>query len=66
MTYRVVYGETLPAWEEHFPTKQEAEAFAKKQRGLGDIVFEVDKIDPNDTKPHSLIGAINQHTEKET
>ena len=29
MSYRVVYGETMPAWERTFPTKREAKAFAK-------------------------------------
>lgn len=27
MSYRVVYGETRPAWEKIFPTMREAKAF---------------------------------------
>ena len=34
MNYRVVYGETMPAWEKIFDTKREAYAFAKEHRRL--------------------------------
>ena len=37
--YRVVYGETRPAWERRFPTKRAARAFAKAQKKLGDTMF---------------------------
>jgi len=41
MNYRVIYGETVPAWDRDFSTRREANAFAKKQRECGDIVFGV-------------------------
>jgi hypothetical protein len=43
MSYRVVYGETMPAWEKVFATKREADAFAKEHRSFGDIIFSVAK-----------------------
>lgn len=58
MSYRVVYGETMPAWEKTFPTRREANAFAKKHRGMGDKVFSVAKVDPNDPRPQSIMAAI--------
>lgn len=58
MSYRVVYGETMPAWERVFRTRREADAFAKKHRAMGDKVFSVRKVDLNDLGPHSIMGAI--------
>jgi hypothetical protein len=58
MAYRVVYGETMPAWEKILPTRREARAFANNHRRWGDIVFSVRKVDYNDRGPHSLMGAI--------
>lgn len=58
MSYRVVYGETMPAWEKTFSNKREADAFAKKHRSFGDVVFSVRKVDLNETGPHSLMAAI--------
>lgn len=46
--YRVVYGETRPAWEHIFPTLREARAFAKKHKSFGDIVFSVRKVVPGE------------------
>lgn len=46
--YRVVYGETMPAWEQEFPTLREAKTFAKEHEGFGDIVFSITKIIPGD------------------
>lgn len=60
MSYRVVYGETMPAWEKTFPTRREAQAFAKKHKSFGDVIFSIGKVDPNDTSPHSLTAAIAQ------
>jgi hypothetical protein len=57
MTYRVVYGETMPAWEQTFPTKREAEAFANRHKSFGDLIFEVSKVAPNDP-PKSLMAAL--------
>lgn len=57
MAYRVVYGETMPAWEKIFPTKREAEVFAKKHRSFGDVIFSVAKVVPGQP-PQSLAAAI--------
>lgn len=59
MSYRVVYGETMPAWERIFSTKREAERFVKHCKHVGDIVFSISKIVPNE-KPQSLMAAIEQ------
>jgi len=58
MPYRVVYGETMPAWEEIFPTLREAQAFAKKHKSFGDIIFSIGKVVPGQ-KPRSLAAAID-------
>lgn len=55
--WRVVYGESRPAWEQIFPTKREADAFAKKHRGFGDIIFSVAKVIPGEP-PQSMTAAI--------
>jgi hypothetical protein len=57
MSYRVVYGETRPAWEQIFPTKREAQAFAKQQKRVGDVVFSVKKVVPGEL-PQSITAAI--------
>lgn len=58
MSYRVVYGETMPAWEKTFPTKREAEAFAKEHESFGDIIFSIKKVMPGE-RPQSLTAALN-------
>lgn len=58
MSYRVVYGESRPAWERIFPTKAEADQFAKKHRGMGDRVFSVKKVVPGEP-PQSMQAAID-------
>lgn len=55
--YRVVYGESRPAWERIFPTMREAKAFAKKHEGLGDVIFSVKKVVPGEP-PQSMAAAI--------
>ncbi len=57
MTYRVVYGETMPAWEQIFPTEAKAQAFAKKHKAMGDIVFSVRKVVPGE-RPQSMTALI--------
>lgn len=59
--YRVVYGETVPAWERTFPTKREANAFAKKHKGFGDIIFSIAKVVPGEP-PQSISSAIARAT----
>lgn len=57
MSYRVVYGETMPAWEKVFPTRREAQAFAKEHRRLGDIVFSIKEVVAGE-KPQSMTALI--------
>lgn len=54
MSYRVVYGETMPAWEKEFPTLREAKAFAKEHESFGDKIFSIAKVKPNDSPTRSL------------
>ena len=58
MSYRVVYGESRPAWEQIFPTKRQADAFAKKQKKCGDVIFSVKKVVPGEP-PQSMTAAID-------
>lgn len=62
MSYRVVYGETRPAWERIFPTKREAEAFAKKHKSFGDVIFSIRKVVPGEP-PQSIAAAIDRAQE---
>lgn len=54
---RVVYGESRPAWEQIFPTMKEAEAFAKKHRSFGDVIFSIKPVIPGEP-PQSMAAAI--------
>lgn len=58
MSYRVVYGETIPAWERIFPTMREAKAFAAKHRGFGDVIFSVKEVVPGEW-PQSLMAKLD-------
>lgn len=55
--YRVVYGESRPAWEQIFPTMRAAKAFAKKHQSFGDVIFSIKKVVPGEA-PQSMVGAI--------
>jgi hypothetical protein len=57
MSYRVVYGESRPAWEKTFPTQKQAKTFAKAQERVGDIVFSIKKVVPGEP-PQSLMAMI--------
>jgi hypothetical protein len=50
--YRVVYGETIPAWEKIFPTLSKAKAFAKEHEGFGDIIFSIARVVPDERPKH--------------
>jgi len=63
MRYRVVYGETLPAWERVFSTMREANAFAKKHLSYGDIIFSVAKVGRGEG-PQSMMAVIAAETKK--
>lgn len=56
--YRVVYGETMPAWEKIFPTMKEAKAFAKEHESFGDVIFSITPVVPGE-RPRSLAAAID-------
>lgn len=58
MSYRVVYGETMPAWERIFATKKEADTFARMQQSVGDVIFSVKPVKPGDDRPYSVMAAI--------
>jgi hypothetical protein len=55
--YRVVYGETLPAWEQILPTMKEAMAFAKEHKSFGDRIFSIKKV-VQGQPPQSVMAAI--------
>lgn len=57
MTVRVVYGETMPAWEKTFPTMREAKAFAKKHKGFGDTIYDISEVRAGDP-PKSMAAII--------
>ena len=56
--WRVVYGETMPAWERIFPTKREAEKFAREHESFGDVIFDISPVVPGEA-PKSLAAAID-------
>ena len=58
-TYRVVYGETIPAWEKIFHTLREAKAFAKEHESFGDIIFSIKPVVPGEG-PQCLTAAIDE------
>lgn len=51
--WRVVYGEGRPAWEQIFPTKREADVFAKQHRSFGDVIFSIARVTPGEP-PQSM------------
>lgn len=55
--WRVVYGESRPAWEKILPTRREARAFAKEHESFGDIIFSIKKVVPGEP-PQSMAAAI--------
>lgn len=57
--WRVVYGESRPAWERIFDTRREARDYARGQRHVGDIIFSIKKVVPGEG-PQSIMGAIEQ------
>lgn len=65
MTWRVVYGETIPAWEKTFPTKREAAAFATKHESFGDIIFSIAKTVLGEPA-RSLMAALEEPRKKPT
>jgi len=56
-SYRVVYGEMMPAWERIFPSMREAKAFAKEHESFGDVIFSISPVVPGEP-PRSLTAAL--------
>lgn len=56
--FRVVYGESMPAWERIFPTMKAAKAFAKEHKSFGDVIFSIKEVVPGEP-PQSMTGAID-------
>lgn len=56
-SYRVVYGETMPAWERIFQSLREANAFAKEHESFGDVIFSISRVVPGE-RPMSLSAAL--------
>lgn len=56
--YRVVYGESRPAWEQIFPTMRAAKTFAKEHKSFGDVIFSVKKVIPGEG-PQSMMAVID-------
>ena len=44
MPYRVVYGETMPAWEKIVPTTRAADRFKRQREHVGDVVFSIARM----------------------
>lgn len=65
MSYRVVYGESRPAWEQIFPTLRAATAFAKEHETFGDLIFSVKKVIPGEG-PQSIMAAIEADRARST
>lgn len=61
--YRVVYGETMPAWEKIFETKEEADAFAEEHETFGDIIFSIQPVVEGEP-PQSLAAMIEAERKK--
>jgi len=55
--YRVVYGETMPAWEKTFSSMADAKAFAKEHESFGDVIFSITRVVPGE-QPRSLMAAL--------
>jgi hypothetical protein len=57
--WRVVYGETIPAWEQTFRTREEARKFVRQHKEMGDVIFSMRKVIEGEG-PQSLAAAIEE------
>ena len=57
MPYRVVYGETMPAWEKIVPTRRAADRFKRQRERVGDVVFSIARVIEGEP-PQSITAAI--------
>lgn len=48
MTYKIVYGETRPAWSQEFATKRELLKFVNRCVSVGDLIFGIEQIRKGD------------------
>lgn len=61
--WRVVYGETMPVWEQAFRTKRAADTFAKKHRSFGDVIFSIARITGTEMRgPLSMMAETEEAT----
>ncbi len=59
MPYRVVYGETMPAWEKIVPATRAADRFKRQREHVGDVVFSIAKVIEGEP-PQSILAAIEE------
>ena len=59
MPYRVVYGETMPAWEKIVPTTRAADRFQRQREHVGDVVFSIARVIEGEP-PQSILAAIEE------
>jgi len=59
MPYRVVYGETMPAWEKIVPTTRAADRFKRQREHVGDVVFSIARVIEGEP-PQSILAAIEE------
>jgi hypothetical protein len=59
MLYRVVYGETMPAWEKIVPTRRAANRFKRPREHVGDVVFSIARVIEGEP-PQSILAAIKE------
>ena len=63
MPYRVVYGETMPAWEKIVPTRRAADRFKRQRERVGDVVFSIARVIEGEP-PQSITAAKDGSKEK--
>lgn len=49
MKYRVIYGETMPAWTKELSTEAAVLAWVKRCLDLGDLIFGIEALEEGDT-----------------
>lgn len=42
--YRIVYGETIPAWTKHCATMKEVHQWVSRCMALGDVIFTIEEM----------------------
>lgn len=44
MKYRIVYGETMPAWSREITTMKELQKFVARCMSVGDLIFGIEEL----------------------